>query len=213
MASREQKRAASVERLLDAAEDLFVRDGVANVSLDRVATAAGLTRGAIYWNFADKEDLALAVIARRRRRDLESWERSVDTSAGGGRNLMSLQEWFDQLLSVGPEWFALEAETLALAARQSRRPFAEQTQQVMLDQFTHLVEMECSVLGVARPDDLQAVAELVAALANGLVLAWLGDSRIPVAQLFSDGVVRLLGSGTATTRSLADEQRAGADPA
>lgn len=192
MATREQKRAESVEKLLDAAEQLFVQHGIANVSLEKVAARAGLTRGAIYWNFADKEDLALALVARRRRRDLESWERSVRTGAGGGAHLASLEEWFEGLLAAGPEWFALEVETLALTARTAARPAAERLQRAMLEQFTGLVAAQCDALGVDAPADLAEAAELVAALANGLVLAWLGDRSLPVPRLFAEGVVRLL---------------------
>ncbi len=55
---------ATRERLLDAAEALFQRDGVAATSLGDIAREAGLTRGAIYWHFADKADLFNAMMAR-----------------------------------------------------------------------------------------------------------------------------------------------------
>jgi AcrR family transcriptional regulator len=57
-------KAATRERLLVAAERIAVREGFARVSLDRVAEAAGLTKGAIYSNFASKEDLLFEVFAR-----------------------------------------------------------------------------------------------------------------------------------------------------
>ena len=43
--------------LLDAAEQLFQARGVSRTSLNDIATAAGTTRGAIYWHFKDKADL------------------------------------------------------------------------------------------------------------------------------------------------------------
>jgi AcrR family transcriptional regulator len=201
MGTRDRKRAESVQKLLDAAEELFVQHGIANVSLEKVAARAGLTRGAIYWNFADKEDLALALVARRRGRDLESWERSVQMRSGGGAHLTSLEDWFEGLLVAGPDWFAFEIETLALATRAEPREAAAQMQRVMLDQFTHLISAECGALGVDPPDDLERAAELVAALANGLVLAWLGDRSLPVARLFADGVARLLSAHATTSAS------------
>lgn len=50
--------------LLDAAERLFLAHGVAGTSLQDIAAAAGLTRGAIYWHFADKLALFDAMMAR-----------------------------------------------------------------------------------------------------------------------------------------------------
>ncbi|MGE0356122.1 MAG: TetR family transcriptional regulator [Burkholderiales bacterium] len=51
-------------RLLDAAEQVFHERGVARTSLEEVAKAAGLTRGAIYWHFKDKADLFEAMMDR-----------------------------------------------------------------------------------------------------------------------------------------------------
>ncbi len=55
---------ATRHRLLDAAELLFHRDGVAATSLADIAREAGLTRGAIYWHFTDKADLFEAMMSR-----------------------------------------------------------------------------------------------------------------------------------------------------
>lgn len=46
-------------RILHAAEKAFYDKGVANTTLEDIATAAGVTRGAIYWHFANKNDLFL----------------------------------------------------------------------------------------------------------------------------------------------------------
>src|SRR5690606_1136788 len=51
-------------RLLDAAERLFHDQGVARTSLDDIARAAHVTRGAIYWHFRDKHHLFDAMQAR-----------------------------------------------------------------------------------------------------------------------------------------------------
>src|SRR5690348_2828359 len=50
--------------LLDAAELLFQARGVSRTSLNDIAQAAGATRGAVYWHFADKADLFNAMIER-----------------------------------------------------------------------------------------------------------------------------------------------------
>jgi len=55
---------ATRERLLDAAQCLFREQGVTRTSLAEVATAAGMTRGAVYWHFKDKADLFRAMCDR-----------------------------------------------------------------------------------------------------------------------------------------------------
>ncbi|WP_153112170.1 TetR family transcriptional regulator [Propionivibrio limicola] len=50
--------------ILDAAEIVFQEHGVSRTSLAEIAAAAGVTRGAIYWHFADKADLFDAMTQR-----------------------------------------------------------------------------------------------------------------------------------------------------
>ncbi|NKZ05856.1 TetR/AcrR family transcriptional regulator [Actinomadura latina] len=57
---REQTRVA----LLSAAERLWAEHGIHGASLDDIAAAAGLTKGAVYSNFAGKTDLLLALMER-----------------------------------------------------------------------------------------------------------------------------------------------------
>jgi TetR/AcrR family transcriptional regulator, acrAB operon repressor len=51
-------------QLLDAAQRLFCERGVSHTSLHEIAREAGLTRGAIYWHFENKEDLLAALWER-----------------------------------------------------------------------------------------------------------------------------------------------------
>ena len=53
-------------QLLDAAERVFSDKGVTNTSLNEIAEAAGVTRGAIYWHFRNKMDLLDALMDRVR---------------------------------------------------------------------------------------------------------------------------------------------------
>jgi TetR/AcrR family acrAB operon transcriptional repressor len=65
MARRTKEEAAITrEQLLDAAEKVFRENGVTRTSLAEVATAAGVTRGAVYWHFKDKAALFAAMCER-----------------------------------------------------------------------------------------------------------------------------------------------------
>jgi AcrR family transcriptional regulator len=60
---RRPGREAVRRRLLDAALGVFAESGFDNASVDQVAAAAGLTKGAVYSNFASKDDLFLAMMS------------------------------------------------------------------------------------------------------------------------------------------------------
>ncbi|RME96025.1 MAG: TetR family transcriptional regulator, partial [Alphaproteobacteria bacterium] len=45
------------QHILDAAFTLFARQGFSRTTLQQIAAAAGVTRGAVYWHFKDKVDL------------------------------------------------------------------------------------------------------------------------------------------------------------
>ncbi len=58
---------------MDIAIDCFARYGYRATSIARIAEAAGLTKGAIYYHFRDKEELLFEAVANR----LSQFERSV----------------------------------------------------------------------------------------------------------------------------------------
>jgi len=63
---RRTKEEAQATRtlILDTAEVVFHERGVSHTSLNDIAQAAGLTRGAIYWHFKNKADLFNAMMVR-----------------------------------------------------------------------------------------------------------------------------------------------------
>ncbi len=68
-----ERRARTRAALLEAGAQAFSRYGYGNVILEKVAAEAGYTRGALYHQFAGKEELAVAVVAWV----AETWERDV----------------------------------------------------------------------------------------------------------------------------------------
>ncbi|HSZ13892.1 MAG TPA: TetR/AcrR family transcriptional regulator [Solirubrobacteraceae bacterium] len=68
-----ERSARTRSALLESAARGLSRYGYGNLVLERVASEAGYTRGALYHQFSDKEDLALAVIDWVE----ETWQREV----------------------------------------------------------------------------------------------------------------------------------------
>ncbi|TDB84388.1 TetR/AcrR family transcriptional regulator, partial [Actinomadura sp. KC216] len=61
---RRDRRDETRTALLTAAERLWAERGIHGASLDDIAAAAGLTKGAVYSNVAGKTDLLLALMER-----------------------------------------------------------------------------------------------------------------------------------------------------
>src|ERR1700730_1874370 len=59
--------------LIEAAMDLFAAYGYRGTSLAKIARAAGVTKGALYWHFTDKEDFFIAVAEKV----LAEWGKSI----------------------------------------------------------------------------------------------------------------------------------------
>ena len=67
-------------RVLQAAAEVFAERGFAGASLDQVAAAAGFTKGAVYSNFAGKDELFLALMADEATRRVDAVEEAMRTT-------------------------------------------------------------------------------------------------------------------------------------
>jgi AcrR family transcriptional regulator len=79
--TRADKQQRTREDVVEAADRLFVDQGFHATSVDQIAQAAGYTKGAIYSNFAAKEDVFFAVYERRVERSLAELQRSLEASS------------------------------------------------------------------------------------------------------------------------------------
>ncbi len=62
MARRTKEESAKTRcAIIAAAREVFQRNGVSRTTMEQIADAAGVTRGAVYWHFADKTAVFYAV--------------------------------------------------------------------------------------------------------------------------------------------------------
>ena len=66
------------EGLIATANDCFAQYGYAGTSIDRIARTAGVTKGALYYHFRDKEQLLFEAVKER----IGAWERFVVERVG-----------------------------------------------------------------------------------------------------------------------------------
>ncbi|MBT8154077.1 TetR/AcrR family transcriptional regulator [Epibacterium ulvae] len=69
-------------RILDAANRLFYGEGIRAVSVDAIATRAGLTKKTLYYHFKSKDDLIEAYLASRDQPNLALFRKWFDEAEG-----------------------------------------------------------------------------------------------------------------------------------
>jgi AcrR family transcriptional regulator len=112
-----RRRANTRARLLEAAEDVFVRKGLRGVTVDDLVGAAGFTRGAFYSNISSIDEVFFAVLDQQSTRLLEIVTEVTDSIPEGEFTMDSLGEILDAIRPLGLRFFALQTEFTLLALR------------------------------------------------------------------------------------------------
>jgi AcrR family transcriptional regulator len=130
--TRAQKRAANRERILAAARAVFGARGYHAATIEEIADEAGLSNGAIYYNFQNKEELFLALLDERLEERLEHTRRTIAAGTGlstGERALEEEARDVSRSFREGREWRLLLLEFATYAARNPAfaAPFRDHT--------------------------------------------------------------------------------------
>jgi AcrR family transcriptional regulator len=125
------RRALTREKLMAAASTVFADRGIPGASVEEICEAAGFTRGAFYSNFADKDQLVLALIQARVQAQYAAAEQAIATvkATTGDRTPAELVSIaitaFEEAARPGREGILTQHELLLYAARQAqlREPY------------------------------------------------------------------------------------------
>ncbi|MEV6062408.1 TetR/AcrR family transcriptional regulator [Nocardia asteroides] len=181
--TRKESHAQTRERLVETAKRLFLADGYNVTSLEKVATAAGFSKGAVYSNFATKHELGLAVI------DVVHVERAESLSAAVmGHDTMAARiegfaRWADENIGdVG--WTALEVE-FATSTRHMPEVRTELAarRRTMTAVLASLVQVQADEMGFELPVPAEDAALQLLSLGIGLGVQRAIDPEMPVGSL------------------------------
>jgi AcrR family transcriptional regulator len=169
----DRRRALTRSHLLEAAAQVFARQGFHGASIDDVARAAGFTKGAVYSNFKNKEDLFLALMDRRSQEQLsvvgnamtEASSLTDDERASRFRDLTAGLLWGDR------DWQLLVLEFSLYAARNAHaaQRLVEQERRER-EQLIPLIRGELDRVGTVSPVPLDDLASIFLALFRGIAL-------------------------------------------
>jgi AcrR family transcriptional regulator len=207
---RDEQRALTRRRLLDGAEAVFARNGYHGASVDEIAREAGATTGALYSNFAGKEDLFLALFEERIATDVRDYSQIAAEGATAVEQARGPADHWMEILRERPGYFPLFIEFWAYAIREPR------LRERLAGQFaalrassTRLVLEGAGQQGVALgPEAGELMGLLINALGNGLALEKLADPEAVPDALFGDLLILIFQA----LEALARENPSIADP-
>ncbi|MGW4355087.1 TetR/AcrR family transcriptional regulator [Nocardia sp. NPDC004582] len=197
--TRTESQARTRADLLATAREMFLTDGYAKTSLERVAEEAGYSKGAVYSNFRTKSALCLEVLALIHETkfgevsELLAGEETLET------RLDRFQDWAERTLGdVG--WTMLEFE-FAIVARDDPALQAALVSSLSLVRGTVAAQLQALAesTGLVLPLPAEDAATAVLSLGLGLGIQRAIDPSLS-AGLITDAVrAMLLASGSATS--------------
>lgn len=179
--SREERQQQTRQRLLDAAVEIFSRRGYHAASVDEIAGAAGFSKGAVYSNFASKEELFLALLDQRFEHEIESWGEPCTADTGGIKDEPATKLSFIEVIERDRAWNLLLVEFLLYAIREeSVRPkLAARLRGLQQHLRDHLAKV-CAARAQQPALSLEQLPWVINALGVGLsLLAYLDVDTIP----------------------------------
>jgi AcrR family transcriptional regulator len=192
---RTQKRAANRDRILRAARKVFGARGFHAATIDQIAHEAGLSNGAIYYNFHNKADLFFALLDERLDGRIRHLQQTLATAPqSGARDVWLEEEARDatRSLTESREWRLLLFEFIAHAARTPNlAPKLQAHKRRFRTALADVFEQRYTQHGTAAPLPIDDLARAALALANGLALEEVSDPGSVPEDLLGDLVERL----------------------
>lgn len=177
--SRQAARAQTRARLLAAAGQVFAERGFAGATVEDVAEAAGYTKGAVYYNFADKEELFLALMDER----VDANLRAISTAL---ERYGELDTVVTGLRAQSKQWCLLMTEFWLAAMRDAGIQTRLAARQARI--HTHVVDLlrrRCTAEGITPRVPLEDVATVLLAVEDGLTRSWHLDPTLASGTLFT----------------------------
>ena len=189
--TRAERQAQTRERLIEVARSLFLADGYAATSLDKVAVEAGFSKGAVYSNFAGKEELCMAVLDTIHGEQIEGVVAAFTVDADLDGRIDAFATWAREKLGH-PRWTALEVE-FAAVARQSPYVATElvKRHRALVSASADLIRRVTEEAGVDLDLDAHTAATALLSLGIGLGAMRSLDSQLDV-DVFAETMRALL---------------------
>lgn len=174
--TRQEQQADTRDRILRAAAKVFARHGFDGASLGQVADEAGFTKGAVYSNFASKDDLFVSLLEIRCRESLEEIRRLVEAPGPAQDRIQAIGDRLTQRVLGDRDGTRLFLEFWAQSIRNPklRRRFLAIWGETRAG-LARLIEDGAGFADVALPLPADQLVSAAMALYDGLALQMLLD--------------------------------------
>jgi AcrR family transcriptional regulator len=191
--TRAQKREANRERILRAARTVFGARGYHAATIEEIADEAGLSNGAIYYNFDSKEALFLALLDERLDERLDHVRSTIGSGSDGGRLAEEARD-VTRGFKESREWRLLLLEFVVYAARNPSFAKAFRAHKRKLrTALAEVLQAQFDARGIAVPLATDQLALAFTGLANGLAIEELADPGAVSDELLGDVLALLVG--------------------
>ncbi|MFH5211294.1 TetR/AcrR family transcriptional regulator [Antrihabitans sp. NCIMB 15449] len=189
--TRAESQAKTRAVLISTARDLFLADGYAQTSLERVAESAGFSKGAVYSNFKSKKELSLEVLDLIHTSKFAEVAELLSAPGSIEDRLDQFQSWAEKTLGdVG--WTMLEFELFVTARDDEElRAALVSALGIVRGMVVGLLESTTASIGVTLPMPVEDAASSLLSLGIGLGIQRAMDPSIS-ARLVTDGLRTLL---------------------
>jgi len=178
---RQERREQTRRELVEAARRAFLRDGFHAASLDAIAEDAGYTKGAVYSNFASKDDLLVAVLEGHFSARVAAYEQLIFSTETIEDAYRVIARYWHDANEREPEWSRLVVELLAYASRSDQlRETVRAVREQALDQIAAFIERLAEQHGVEYRLPAREIARGSGALNRGLAVEQLLAPDVPV---------------------------------
>lgn len=210
--SRAASQARTRAQLVATARELFLRDGYFATSLEKVADAAGYSKGAVYSNFASKDELCLAVLDTLLEDSARQLAAAVLRRKRFAGKLAELEKWARSVLDADG-WITLEIEFASQTRGnpELRAAFAERAE-ALRAAIALVLRSGARESGRQLPLSIDQLATTVLSVGLGLALQRSFDPSVSVRAL-TDTTRMLVGLPLPVRKKKKNKRRAELTPA
>lgn len=193
MSPREDVSEQRTDQILTAAEQVVADKGLESLRMDDVAERTGLSKGALYLYFKNKNELTLAILERTLQKELRAIEQ---LPASGADAESALRNFVDTVIGDIQAITRLMPISYSFISMAFRNPFVQRSLKKYLHRYINaLIPIIQSGVesGEFRQVDPEEAAIAVAAVVEGTMLLWVYDrSAIDPTRHIRSGLNQLL---------------------
>jgi AcrR family transcriptional regulator len=193
--TRQESQARTRAQLLSTGEQVFLDKGYHAASIELIARSAGYTTGAVYSNFASKDELALAVVEQKVGRLILAIQAQLATAAPTiSARLGAIETLLDTMLGE-EEWIVFLAEfVLATRHRPAMRDQIVDRLDLGRQLLAGVLKEQHDQLGIDLSMEPERLAGALIGLAIGLAVMRLADPGIDAATFTQSATLMLRGT-------------------